>query len=459
MGRLPFLRRGGVLHRRWPWAAWLGLALASIAALAQWLYGRDRRAFMPGPLTHGHHQIEMRCDACHEPAGAVRRDACVSCHGEALKRSLDSHPMRKFADPRNADLLAVLDARECAACHAEHRPELTGAMGLTLPQDYCLHCHRDIAKERPDHAGMAFSTCQTAGCHNFHDNTALYEDFLSGHLDEPSLRPHPRVPAERTPPARTFPIGTWPGPGRGLRAADADAPAGSFDPSVAGDWERDAHARAGVNCTACHGAAWNPRPAWTSCRGCHAGEAASFLEGMHGMRLARDLPPMRPEWAQIPMKAEAAHREIGCAACHAAHGFDTRAAAVEACLRCHDDGHSRAYLASPHYRAWLLECQGGPAGSGVSCATCHLPRMKDPADSSHWLMAMHNQNANLRPNEKMIRSVCLDCHGLGLALDALADPRSVAANFPAAPGAHVASLDMVRARLSEYARRAGTPSP
>ena len=37
------------------------------------------------------------------------------------------------------------------------------------------------------------------------------------------------------------------------------------------------------------------------------------------------------------------------------------------------------------------------------------------------IFTSHNQNDGLRSNEKMIRPVCLDCHGLGFAIDALAD--------------------------------------
>ena len=39
--------------------------------------------------------------------------------------------------------------------------------------------------------------------------------------------------------------------------------------------------------------------------------------------------------------------------------------------------------------------------SGVSCATCHLPRIE--GDQGVWVN--HDQNANLRPNETMAREV------------------------------------------------------
>jgi hypothetical protein len=64
----------------------------------------------------------------------------------------------------------------------------------------------------------------------------------------------------------------------------------------------------------------------------------------------------------------------------------------------------------------------------------------------------------------MLRPVCLECHGLGFAMDALADRARIADNFsgpPSVPSAKVASLDMVRARIAEYAksRAGGNESP
>ena len=46
---------------------------------------------------------------------------------------------------------------------------------------------------------------------------------------------------------------------------------------------------------------------------------------------------MRPADALLPMKGDAAHRELTCSSCHGGHRFDTRTAAVDACLECHDE--------------------------------------------------------------------------------------------------------------------------
>lgn len=58
----------------------------------------------------------------------------------------------------------------------------------------------------------------------------------------------------------------------------------------------------------------------------------------------------------------------------------------------------------------------------------------------------HNQNKNLRPNEKMLRSVCLHCHSLEFSIDALADKNLIANNFTGTPGVHIRSIDMAKKR-------------
>jgi hypothetical protein len=70
----------------------------------------------------------------------------LSCHEAGLTASLDSHPQKKFTDPRNADRLAGLDALTCITCHVEHQPDISSNMGVTLPVDYCFHCHAEVGK-------------------------------------------------------------------------------------------------------------------------------------------------------------------------------------------------------------------------------------------------------------------------------------------------------------------------
>jgi len=65
------------------------------------------------------------------------------------------------------------------------------------------------------------------------------------------------------------------------------------------------------------------------------------------------------------------------------------------------------------------------------------------------LRVQHNQNLNLRPNEKMLRNVCLDCHTLSFSLDALADRDLIKNNFASKPARHVASIEMAQQRALE----------
>jgi hypothetical protein len=161
------------------------------------------------------------------------------------------------------------------------------------------------------------------------------------------------------------------------------------------------------------------------------------------MRGALGLPAMRVGEARRTMREDAGGREVGCTSCHSSHAFDTRAAAMSACLGCHDDEHSRNHGESAHAKLWLADPTGQ---SGASCATCHLPRMV----SGQTTHVVHNQNDNLRPNEKMVRGVCANCHGLGFSLDALADLTVIKNNFNGGPAIHVNSLDMVRARKTRH---------
>ena len=262
----------------------------------------------------------------------------------------------------------------------------------------------------------------------------LPEREFAGMLDELMDYPRDRYPVQ--------PLGE----------DDQDAPAAAAEPELVRDWAQTAHARSGVNCSACHqpldavGASgpWTDRPGQEACQACHGAEVESFGRGLHGMRQANGLPAMTPAEARLPMREAAAHQALSCSSCHGAHGFDLQRAAVDACLDCHADGHSLAYKESPHFALWQQELAGElPAGSGVSCASCHMPRVNH--DVSDWvsrILVQHNQSASLQPNDKMIRPACLHCHGLGFSIDALADRRLIDNNFRGAPERPVASMQM-----------------
>ena len=454
------------------WAAWALLTLIAGGVLAWVLFqAEDKSLYMPGPLSDGHHQLAESCDSCHTDSfggGEVLQEACVACHGDARVKPFDSHPRSKFTDPRNADRLEKIDAVHCVTCHTEHRPEITHKDGLTQPLDVCFHCHADIGEDRPSHRDMAFDTCASAGCHNYHNNRALYTDFLLKHADAPAHKTRARLPGREFAdvleeimeyPRDRFPI-------EPVQSGDApDAHAG--DAQIHQDWLASSHARSGVNCSACHqpldeqgeAVPWNDKPGTEGCVACHGLEVQRFGEGKHGMRLAAGLAPMTPADARLPMKPEAAHAQLTCNSCHGAHSYDVREAAVESCLQCHDDQHSLAYKSSAHYRLWQAEINGeGADNTGVSCASCHMPRID--FDVNDWMsrkLVDHNQSANLSPNSKMIRSACLHCHGLGLSIDALADRELIDNNFNGMPSVHVESIDLAVKDQERYLRELQKP--
>lgn len=455
------------------------LTVAVLALAGVWGYELfvqpQKETFLVGATTDAHHQIELACGTCHQSpfgGGEILQDACMGCHAKELKAAHDSHPKSKFTDPRNADRLEQIDARYCVACHREHQPDITREMGVTLATDFCVACHLDIAEDRPSHEGMEFDTCASAGCHNFHDNRALYEDFLLQHVDEPSIAAQPVIAAMKAyvnepSQEKAASGGAVPKP---------DYPEQSFQVSeIEKDWMHSAHASEESNCSACHGEgeAFTPVPDALVCVDCHQPQAESFLIGKHGMRLAikrdaadsfplnasvkslmkselRLLTPMTPEQGRLPFKAESHGEALTCNSCHGAHEYKLGvSASVDACMGCHDDDHTNQYKASPHYALVLKEAAGElPAGSGVTCATCHMPKLESEAEPGVF-RTLHNQNDNLRPNEKMIRSVCLDCHGLQFALDSLADPALIDNNFQGQSKVSIDSIKMAIERVKE----------
>ncbi len=424
------------------WLTWSGVLWGAAGLCAVFFFQpKLQSAFIPGSTTRGHHQIENDCQACHTPWMSVKTEACNQCHAEDLKKFRDTHPKTKFTDPRNADRLQTIAADECITCHREHRPEITHAMGVTQPDDYCIHCHKDIGTDRLTHLGLPFSGCNASGCHNYHDNTAIYESFIKKRMDDPANNSRQQVVVREAKPEPA------------ITTAPGYFPEGT-DATVIHDWQASAHARAGVACSECHqnggdvAKPWIQKPAIDSCVRCHEAAVTGFKSGLHGMRIAAGLSPMTPAQARLPMLASAAHKELTCNSCHAPHAYDTKKAAAESCQSCHDDTHTRNYAASPHAKLWAAELAGTTLpGTGVSCATCHLPRTSRFNDNDEKVVSVeHNQNANLRPNDKMIRSVCLDCHGMPMVLDALADRALIDRNFDGPPSVHVESIDLILKR-------------
>lgn len=432
------------------------------------LASEDKSEFLIGETTYGHYQIEMSCSSCHSEAFGgpeVLQNACMNCHAEELEQAQDSHPKKKFTDPREAYRLEIIDARYCVSCHTEHQKEQTHEMGLTLPKDYCFHCHTEVGEERESHKDLPFDSCASSGCHNYHDNRALYENFLVKHANEPWLDDIASI-ATANHAVRTA-------PDTNKQSATALQQIAQH-PDIIAQWNQQNHSHANVSCASCHSddqENWIEKPNEQQCQSCHQQETNGFLAGKHGMRLATNiestLAPLSPKQSPLAFKESAMDARHGCNSCHSAHSFNTQTAATSACLDCHNDDHSLAFLDSPHGKLWqMAEKQQIPEENAVSCATCHMHRVVETRvgtkldskvagesaktatqnqaqdlQNAPLVRVEHNQNMTLRPNEKMIRPVCMQCHSLEFSIDALADKLLIDNNFNGQPSTHIPSID------------------
>jgi len=441
------------------WAIWFISTIISAGYLSYSLLADDKEFFLPGVTSKGHYQIELACDSCHGggfEGQEVIEKSCHTCHLNDLKITNDSHPRKLFTDPRNYKQVELIDASKCVTCHREHKPDITRDEGVTVEKDFCFLCHNDIAKDRKSHKTFAKDSCADSGCHKYHDNRSLYEDFLLKHADKPDTLPNASLPQrnyaivmQKLNKETILP----------LSINEHDAPKDlEVEKKILQQWQNNRHAKGGVNCRKCHtteetknnNSNWLNKPNISTCKKCHKEEAKGFLSGLHGMRLKQSLPAMSPADARQKMKKEAPTQHPGCIACHSSHEFDIQRAAVEACLSCHDDKHSLAYKKSLHYQMWKKsQTSNKDNPTGVSCATCHLPRQVKRIQGHDVIRVQHNQNDNLRPNEKMIRSVCLNCHGLAFSINSLADTDLVKHNFSGQPKLKIKSIDMVKNRAQK----------
>lgn len=425
-------------YRRILWMTSLATVLVLVAA---W-FGY-KQFYTSGTATDGHHQIIGECGLCHAPWTGATDARCVACHSGHDVETSDAHTLAVIREhARRLDPGAVRAAEQgCRACHREHRAGMTDAAGVTAADTFCQACHPRIIQRRASHADVSYRMCR--GCHNYHDSHMLSEEFLHAHRGDPHTWPEPRVPLR----ADTAPAAV----------PEPDAPdAWLGDVDAVGEWQASRHAREGVNCSGCHvadtgGGTWSETVPLAVCEGCHEAQVAGFGRARHGMRIAAGLTPMRVRDARLPMRPEAMGRSMDCHACHGAHAYDTRLAAAGACIDCHAGRHVESWADSPHGELWRAEIRGeAPPGSGVSCATCHMPRVEDSA--SGRVVPRHDSNANLRPNQLMVTSVCTHCHGVRFSLNALADPEQVDAGFRVPP---VVRDHSIRRRLEAGSRPSG----
>ncbi len=237
-------------------------------------------------------------------------------------------------------------------------------------------------------------------------------------------------------------------------------------------WQTSAHALNDVNCASCHQEsetkAFVANPTHESCQSCHENSVDTFLLGKHGIRLYEGESALTPKMARLPMKHEAFDKQMNCNACHNVHTVNTMQASVDACLTCHNDNHSLNYKNSKHAKAVFAsqETSKGsdsasdllprPGPEAVTCATCHLPRTgTEKADGTTVVKVNHNNTYNLKPQDRMVGDVCMNCHGVEYSYNSIFDEALVEANFDRPPTLTHPSFELMRAA---EARRAGNDS-
>ena len=226
-------------------------------------------------------------------------------------------------------------------------------------------------------------------------------------------------------------------------------------------WQPSAHALNDVNCTSCHqndeSNEFVANPDYESCRSCHEQPVDTFLLGKHGVRLLEGESPLTPAIARIPMKQDAFDKQMTCNACHNVHSVNTMQAAVDSCLSCHNDSHSLNYENSKHAKAvFASQPLPRPGSESVTCASCHLPRIAHKsADGIQMAKVNHNNTFTLKPGDRMVGEVCMNCHGVEYSYNSIFDNDLVEANFDRPPTLHHQTFDLMRAAEE---RRVGNAS-
>ena len=230
-------------------------------------------------------------------------------------------------------------------------------------------------------------------------------------------------------------------------------------------WETSAHAFNNVNCQSCHQneetKAFVANPTYESCQSCHEAPVETFLLGKHGIRLLEDESALQPKMARLPMKHDAFTKQMSCNTCHDAHTVNTLQASVDSCLTCHNDNHSLNYKNSKHGQAVFASISANPElprpnDKMVTCATCHLPRAaQKKGDGTLLVKVNHNNTYNLKPQDRMVGDVCMNCHGMEYGYNSIFDDDLVEANFDRPPTLEHPSFELVRAAK---AKRSGNAS-
>ena len=156
------------------------------------------------------------------------------------------------------------------------------------------------------------------------------------------------------------------------------------------------------------------------------------------------------------MQHDVMQKQMNCNACHDVHSANTVEASVDACLTCHSDNHSLNYQNSRHAELFAASQELPRPGPGaVSCSTCHLPRVTHGQGDSATVKVNHNNTYNLKPQDRMVGDVCMNCHGIEYSYNSIFDPELVEANFDRPPTLEMQTFGLMEAA---EARRTGNNS-
>lgn len=214
-------------------------------------------------------------------------------------------------------------------------------------------------------------------------------------------------------------------------------------------WQTSAHAFNAVNCSSCHEAeetqAFVAQPGVESCQSCHQQSVETFFLGKHGVRTWEGESPLTPAMARLPMQPDAMQLTMTCNTCHDVHSVNTQQAAVDSCLTCHSDTHSVNYGKSYHAELFAADHNlPRPSASAVSCATCHLPRHRSGGGEDAVTLVNHNNTYTLLPRDRMVKDVCMNCHGMEFSYNSIFDDELVEHNFDRPPTLSLETFDLVR---------------
>lgn len=387
------------------------LLLGLISFLSFAFFSNKRTIFLPGLTSNSHHLIESSCNSCHSPFSSIPDNNCNNCHKNQLQE--DSHSQAKL-------LKAGLKKTNCIDCHHEHTGNLRP---ITSRQDFCFSCHQKVITEKESHKAFTSVSCGTSGCHNYHDNIALNLEVIKKQLAvDPSDLTFQVLSLDRE---------------ASNTSLTANVPAGTeVNQELISEWQSSYHAQASINCMDCHeGANKNflKNPLQNTCVKCHGAEFSGLEKSVHGIRGYLKLSPLVQKMSRLPMKLkDDEHRKLNCFICHDVHTVNTRQAAVESCLKCHNDQHSQQYLKSKHATLFAPEDTQRPGAQAVSCATCHMPRVEIVVEGKNKVVVDHNNSSNLRPRDKMLK-VCLNCHDLEFSFNSIFDDEMIKNNFVGTP--------------------------